>query len=51
MEKWKKNTISGHFRGIDTGTEQSGTGTDTHCSVLTSVHILAITWSFLIRFE
>ena len=49
MDKWKKNTIYGHFRGIDTCTEQSGTGT--HCSVLTSVRIFAITFSFLIRFE
>ena len=49
MEKWKKNTIYGHFRGIGTGTEQSYTGTD--CSILTSVRILAITYSFIIRFE
>ena len=32
-----------------TGTGQSCTGTP--CSILTSVHILAITCSFLIRFE
>ena len=46
MDKWKKNTISRHFRGIGTGTEQSGTGT--HYSVLTSVSILAITCLFII---
>ena len=33
---------------LSTGT---GTGTGTHCSILTSVRMLAITWSFLIRFE
>ena len=49
MDKWKKNTIFGHFRGIGTGTEQSGTGTP--CSILDNVHILAIAFSFLIRFE
>ena len=49
MDKWKKNTNSGHFRGIGTGTEQSGTGTG--CSILTSSRIVAITYSFLIRYE
>ena len=48
MDKWKKSTISRYFRGIGTGTEQSGTGT--HCSILNSVRILAITCSFLILF-
>ena len=47
MDKWKKNTISGHFRGTDT--EQSGIGT--YCYVLTSVSSLAIMYSFIIRFE
>ena len=32
-----------------TGTCQSCTGTD--CSILTSIRILAITWSFIIQFE
>ena len=44
-----KNHISVQFSKGGTDTEQSGTGT--HCSILTSVPILAITWSFLIRFE
>ena len=47
MDKWKKNTISGHFQG--TGIEQSGTGT--YCYVLTSVSSFAIMYSFIIRFE
>ena len=63
MEKWEKTHHSGKFSRGGTGTKQSGTGTDcvlstgtgtgtgTHCSILTSVCILAITWSFLIRFE
>ena len=59
MEKWEKNHHSGENSRGGTGTEQSGTGTDcvlstgtgTHCSILTSVHMLAITWSFRIRFE
>ena len=59
MEKWEKNHLSGQFSKGGTGTKQSGTGTTlvlstgtgTHCSVLTSVSILAITCSFLIRFE
>ena len=56
MEKWEKNHLSGQFLKGGTGTEQSGTsttlilstGTGTHCSILTSVHILDITCSFLI---
>ena len=63
MEKWEKNHHSGENSRGGTGTKQSGTGTDcvlstgtgtgtgTHCSILTSVRMLAITWSFLIRFE
>ena len=63
MEKWEKNHLSGQFLKGGTGTEQSGTGTTlvlsigtstgtgTHCSILTSVSILAITCSFIIRFE
>ena len=49
MEKGKKNPHSGQISRGGTGTEQSGTGTD--CSILTSVRILTITCSFLIRFE
>ena len=60
MEKWEKNHLSRQFSKGGTGTKQSGTGTisimstgtdigtGTHCSILTSVRILAITWSFLI---
>ena len=59
MEKWEKNHLSGQFLKGGTGTKQSGTGTisvlstgtGTHYSVLTSVSILALTFSFLIRFE
>ena len=61
MEKWEKNHLSGQFSKGGTGTKQSGTGTTlvlstgtgtgTHCYVLTSVRILSITWSFIIRFE
>ena len=65
MEKGKKNHLSRQFSKGGTGTEQSGTGTTlvlstgtdigtdtgTPCSVLTSVSMLTITWSFLIRFE
>ena len=63
MEKWEKNHHSEKFSRGGTGTKQSGTrtdcvlstgtstGTGTHCSILTSVRILAITWSFMIRFE
>ena len=59
MEKWEKNHLSGQFSKGGTGTEQSGTcttlvlstGIGTHCSILDSVSILAITCSFIIRFE
>ena len=54
MEKWKKNTHSGQNSRGCTGTEQSSTGTVSVLflfSILTSVHILAIAWSLLIRFE
>ena len=63
MEKGNKNHLSGQFSKGGTGTEQSGTGTTlvmstdtgtgtgTHALFWTSVRILAITWSFLIRFE
>ena len=61
MEKWEKNHLFWKFSRGGTGTEQSGTGTisvlspgtgtGTQCSILTSVRILAITWSFLIQFE
>ena len=62
MEKWEKNHLSGQFSKGGTGTKQSGTSTisvmstdtgtstDTHCSILTSVRILAITCSFIIQF-
>ena len=49
MEKWEKNHLSGHFSKGGTGTKQSGTGT--HALFWSSVSILAITCSFLIRFE
>ena len=49
MEKWEKNHLSGQLSKGGTGTKQSGTGT--HYSILTSVSILAMTFSFLIRFE
>ena len=49
MEKGKKNTHFGQISRGCTSTEQSCTGTD--CSILTSVRILPITCSFLIRFE
>ena len=63
MEKWEKNHISRQFSKGGTGIEQSGigtisilstgtcAGTGTHYFVLTSISILAITFSFLIRFE
>ena len=63
MEKWEKNHHYGEISRGGTGTKQSGTctdcvlstgtgtGTDTHCSILDSVRILVITWSFLIRFD
>ena len=59
MEKGEKNHLSGQFLKGGTGTKQSGTGTTlvlstgtgTHCSILDGVCILAVTCSFLIRFE
>ena len=60
MEKWEKNHHSGEISRGDTGTKQSGTGTDcvlstgtgtgtgTQCSILDIVCILVITCSFLI---
>ena len=52
MEKGKKNTHSGQISRGGTGTEQSGIGTiSVLFSILTSILILAITCSFLIRFE
>ena len=54
MEKGKKNTHSRQISRGGTGTEQSGTGTISvlfFFSVLTSVGILAITCSFIIRFK
>ena len=61
MEKWEKTHHSGEISRGGTGTKHSGTGTDcilsigtgtrTQCSILDSVRILAITWSFLIRFK
>ena len=65
-KKWEKNHHFWAFSRVGTGTKQSGTGiisvlstgTGTEKSVpvpnvlfWTSVSILAITWSFLIRFE
>ena len=62
MEKWEKTHHSGEISRGGTGTKQSGTSTDcvlstgtgtgtgTQCSILDSVRILAITWSFMIRF-
>ena len=63
MEKWEKNHLSGQILKGGTGTEQSctgttlvlptgtGTGTGTHALFCTSASIVAITYSFLIRFE
>ena len=63
MEKWEKNHLLWKFSRVGIGTKQSGTGTTsnlstgtgtgigTQCSILTSVRILAINWSFLIRFK
>ena len=66
MEKWEKNYLFWEISRGGTGTKQSGTstisilstGTGTEFSVQvpnalfwTNVSILAITWSFLIRFE
>ena len=64
--KGDKNHLSGQFSKGGTGTEQGGTGTEqsgtgttlvmstgtgTHALFWTSVRILAITCSILIRFE
>ena len=59
MEKWEKNHLFGQFSKGGTGTKQSGTtlvlstgtGTGTHALFRTSVSILAITYSVLIRFK
>ena len=59
MEKWEKNHLSRQFSKGGTGTKQSGTGTTLVLSTGTSTHalfwagvsILAITYSFLIRFD
>ena len=66
MGKWEKNDHFWAFSRGGTGTKQSGTGTLSVLSIgtgtensvpvpnalfWTSVRILAITWSFLIRFE
>ena len=65
MEKWEKNHHFWAFSRFGTGTKQCGTGTlfwstgtGTEKSVpvpnvlfLTSVSVLAIMWSFLIRIE
>ena len=59
MEKWEKNHLFGEISRGGTGTISIlSTGTGTQFSVpvpnvlfWTSVSILAITWSFLIRFE
>ena len=66
MEKWEKNHHFWAFSRFGTGTKQCGTGTicfwstgtGTEKSVLvpnvlfyTSVNVLSITWSFLIRIE
>ena len=63
MEKGKKNTISGHFRGLVPVPNNvvpvpyvlwsTGTGTEKSVPVpnvlfWTSVSVLAITWSFII---
>ena len=64
MKKWEKITIYGHFRGLlpvpnsvvpvphvfwSTGTEKSIP--IPNVLFWTSVSVLVITWSFLIRFE
>ena len=59
MEKGEKNHLFGQISKGGIGTEQSGTGTTlvlststgTNALFWTSVSILAITYSFLIRFE
>ena len=52
---WKKgreNTISRHFRGVVTVPNRVVPVPKVLCQLFwTSVRILAITWSFLIRFE
>ena len=58
MEKGDNNHLSGQFSKGGTDTEQSGigttlvlsTGTDTHALFWTSVHIVRINCSFIIRF-
>ena len=61
MEKGEKNHLSRQFSKGGIGTEQSGTSTTlvlptgtgigTHAMFWTSVRILTITWSFMIRFD
>ena len=52
MEKWEKNYHSREISRGGTGTDcVMSTGTGTQCSILDSVCILDITWSFMIRFE
>ena len=59
MEKGKKNIISGHSRGLVPVPYVfwlTGTGTEKSVPVpnvlfWTTISVLAITWSFLIRFE
>ena len=59
MEKWEKNHLFWEISRGGTDTKQSGTGTisvlstgtGTGALFWTSVSILDITWSFLIRFE
>ena len=66
MEKWEKNHLFWDISRGGSGTKQSGTGTISVLSIgtgtefsvqvpnalfWTSVSILAITWTFLIRFE
>ena len=61
MEKLEKNHHFGEISRGGTGTKKSGTGTDcvlstgtgtgTQCSILDSVRILAITWSFMTQFD
>ena len=66
MEEWEKNHHYGHFRGLVPVLNSvvlvpywfwsTGTGTERLVPVpnvlfWTNVSILAITWSFLIRFE
>ena len=52
MEKWKKTHIMGKIRGAVSVQVRAVTVQVVLCfSILTSVRILAITCSFLIRFE